>query len=419
MNDGYKIVRDPIHGNIKLSGLFLELLDTLEIQRLYNIKQLGFAHLVFPGAHHTRLEHSLGAYKIASDLALNLGLDDTEQELIQCAAMLHDIGHGPFSHTLEALILDRFKVDHVDITEKLITGEYHIYEETEKKLIPQSRTVNELLDDSNINKKKLVNIIRGDVSNRNYLYQMLNSSIDIDQLDYLMRDAYYTGVAYGMIDIDRLMQTMTIYNDQLMIQRKGVTVVENILMARSLMYSSVYLHKTVRIAELMLSKALEFLPDPEPLRFFRLTDGEILNELKKQGAYQYEIVTRLKYRKLFKQSYMLSRHECNEEMLQLITKLENPNTRREKEELLEEHFHIPPGHVIIDVPLPELSRSEPRLHKTDISILEDNKPCSLDEFTPVAKAVRSRDAPDWILMVITDERYRDVLSKSIEKHLLD
>jgi HD superfamily phosphohydrolase len=419
MNDEYKIVRDPIHGNIKLSGLFLDILDTLEIQRLYNIKQLGFAHLVFPGAHHTRLEHSLGAYKIASELSLNLNLDEQDQRIIQCAAILHDIGHGPFSHTLEALLLERFNIDHVDITERLITGEYNIYEEAERRLIPHSNTIHELLEKSDIDEKELVKIIRGTSKNKVYLSQMMNSTIDIDQLDYLMRDAYYTGVAYGMIDTDRLMQTLTIHDNQLMIERKGVTVVENILMARNLMYSSVYFHKTVRIAELMLSKALEALPDPQPFNLFRLTDWEILNELRKQGSYQYEIVTRLKYRKLFKQSYMVSRHECDKETLAVLMKLEDPDVRREREERIEERFHIPRGHVILDAPLPELQHSEPRLHRTDIPILQDGKPRSLDEFTPIAKAIRSRDTPDWVLMVITDEKHRDVLAKGVEKYLLE
>ena len=99
----HKVVRDPIHGDIKIEGSIVELLKTPEVQRLYNIKQLGFAHLVFPGAHHTRLEHSLGAYNIASQISKILNLENDEHSIITCAALLHDIGHGPFSHTLERL----------------------------------------------------------------------------------------------------------------------------------------------------------------------------------------------------------------------------------------------------------------------------------------------------------------------------
>ena len=135
MNDKTKTIRDPIHGDIKLEGLFLELIEAPEIQRLYHIKQLGFAHLVFPGAHHTRFEHSLGAYYVASRAAETLNLDKEEKEIIACASILHDIGHGPFSHTLEFILRNTLNVDHVDLTEKLILGKYDIFDPEEKEYI--------------------------------------------------------------------------------------------------------------------------------------------------------------------------------------------------------------------------------------------------------------------------------------------
>jgi len=242
----------------------------------------------------------------------------------------------------------------------------------------------------------------------------LNSTIDVDQLDYLIRDAYYTGVSYGMIDIERLLQTLVIHEDTLAIKRKGVGVVENILMARGLMYSSVYFHKTVRIAELMLSKAIEVIPDLEPFEFFRMTDAEIVNSLKKMGMFQQEIVTRLKYRILFKQAYSASVHDLDGQALDEIRGLENAAYRRQKEQELEDAFEIPHGHLIIDVPRPELLIAEPRLHKTDIFVVDRDEVKTLDEFTPIAEAIRSRVTPDWIVMIITDEKYRDVVSKKAE-----
>ena len=122
MDKSSKIVRDPIHGNIKLKDHIVKLLESPEVQRLANIKQLGFAHLVFPGAHHTRLEHSLGAYQIASQISESLNLNEYQKDIVSCAALLHDIGHGPFSHTLESLLLEKFGVDHVYLTEELING---------------------------------------------------------------------------------------------------------------------------------------------------------------------------------------------------------------------------------------------------------------------------------------------------------
>ncbi|RLF27828.1 MAG: hypothetical protein DRN05_05100 [Thermoplasmata archaeon] len=416
--DSYKVVRDSIHGDIYFRDLFVHLLDTPEVQRLYNIKQLGFAHLVFPGAHHTRLEHSIGVYKIAYQISETLGLDEEEKIVVSCAALLHDIGHGPFSHTLESILLEKFGVDHIDLTEKLILGEYEVFEPGEKSAV-DSRIVSDVLTESGVDKKEIVRIIRGKTYKKPYLSQILNSTVDADQLDYLTRDAYYTGVAYGMIDVERLLNTLTIYNDNLAVKRKGVGVIENILMARGLMYSSVYFHKTVRIAELMLSKAIEEIPEIEPFEFFRMTDAEIISSLKNFGSFQHKIVTRLKYRRLFKQAYSLSALDMRDKDITLAKDLENIDFKREKERELEDILHIPRGHVIIDVPYPELQRAEPRIRKTDIHVVDDEDLKTLDDFTPIAGAIRSRVTPDWVIMIVTDEKYRNVVSKKAEKILFN
>jgi HD superfamily phosphohydrolase len=416
MVENHKIVRDPIHGDIKITGILVDLLQTPEVQRLHNIKQLGFAHLVFPGAHHTRFEHSLGSSMIASQIADILALNDNEKKLITCAAQLHDIGHGPFSHTLESILLERFGVNHVDLTEKLILGNYDILDAKEQQFISAPK-VHEILDKHQVDEKDIVNIIRGKLSKKSYLSQLLNSTIDVDQLDYLMRDAYYTGVAYGMIDIQRLLRTIMIHKGNLTLMRKGVNVVENILMARALMYSSVYFHKTVRIPELMLSKALEEIPDAEPFEFFRMTDAEIMTSLKTMGQFQQEIITRLKYRDLFKQAYAVSLQDLDKQGINVVKRLENVSIRRQKEHELEDLLHIPKGHIIIDIPRPELLRAEPRINKTDIQVMDRKEIKSLDDFTPVAKAIRSRIAPDWAIMLITDEKYRKIVAKKSEKIL--
>ena len=414
MNENHKVVRDPIHGDITLTGCLIELLETPEVQRLHNIKQLGFAHLVFPGAHHTRFEHSLGSCMIASQIADMLHLSNTEKQLVSCAALLHDIGHGPFSHTLESLLVERFDVDHVDLTEQLILGQYKILDEKEQQYI-HAPSVHDILSRHSVDERDIVNIIRGKQTKKCYLSQLLNSTIDVDQLDYLMRDAYYTGVSYGTIDLQRLLQTIMVYKGNLTMMRKGVSVVENILMARALMYSSVYFHKTVRIAELMLLKALEEVRDAEPFAFFRMTDAEIMTSLQRMGNFQLEIFTRLKYRDLFKQAYAISAQELDKQGMKTVSRLENGKRRREKERELEEALGISQGHVIIDIPRPELLRAEPRIHKTDIRILDRNSLKTLDDFTPVAKAIRSRVAPDWSLMVLTDEKYRQSVAKKAKR----
>lgn len=413
----HKIIRDSIHGDIKLSAIFSELIETPELQRLYNIKQLGLAHLVFPGAHHTRLEHSLGAYHLAYKIADTLGLNQYEKELVGIAGLLHDVGHGPFSHTLESILRTTFGVDHVDLTEQLILGKNDVFFPDERDFISVD-CISDVLEKHNIDSFEIVKIIRGKGCKKRYLCQILNSAIDVDQLDYLIRDGYYTGVAYGTIDIERYLNTLMIKDENyLAISKKGIGVVESIFMARLLMYSSVYFHKTVRIAELMLSKAIELLYGKEPFDFFKMTDSELINDLKKFGKFQNEIITCLKYRKLFKQAYAASPSELQPYQIEKIKELENREARFEKEHQIEESLNIPKGHAIIDVPQMEIHQAEPRLDLTDINIIDKDESRQIDTLSPITMAIKTRSIPDWIVMIITDEKYRDLVSKQA-KHLL-
>ena len=417
MKKNYKTIRDSIHGDIKLDGVFQDLLDCPELQRLCSIKQLGLAHLVFPGAHHTRLEHSLGAYHMATRIADVLAFPDSIMDQFRCASLLHDIGHGPFSHTLESILRERYNVDHVDLTEKLIMGEYDIFQGDESRFLQDMHTVTDVLEKHHIDKSMLSHIIKGNEQKHPYLGELLNSVVDVDQLDYLLRDSYYTGVAYGMIDRQRFTETIDIYNDHLALDRKGVGVVENILMARALMYSSVYFHKTVRIAELMLSRAMEALNDVKPFDFFKLTDAELVNTLKQGGTYQKEIITRLKYRQLFKQVFVLLPQNQTVDERNTIKILEDGVNRREMEKRFENTLSIPEGHVIIDVPYLDLHQAEPRIEEIDMPVLENGDVRMLTHFTPVAEAIRMRKIPDWDLMIISDEQYRETIYDHAEKIL--
>lgn len=409
----FKIVRDPIHGDIKFEGIFLEFLESPEIQRLHSIRQLGFAHMVFPGANHTRLEHSIGTFKMAEMAGEILSLKEEERLILSSAAMLHDVGHGPFSHTLESILRERFKVDHVDLTEKILLGKEEIFEEDEKKYV-NAPSVVEVIEKHGLNPMEIVKIIRGKHEKR-YLSQLLNSPIDVDQLDYLVRDGYYTGVAYGHIDVERFLNMLRVVNGDLAISRKGVSVVENILMARCLMFSSVYFHKTVRIAELMISKAIELANEEHPFKFYKCTDDEILSILRNSGGFQKEIAIRLKYRRLFKQAYSLpaSYEEGN------IGRLEDPAYRSKKEREFEEVLGIPEGYVIIDVPKRELFLSEPRIDKVSIPVLDTKGVERMENISPVVNAIKSRRIPEWSVMIVTDEPYRKKVSENAESILFD
>jgi HD superfamily phosphohydrolase len=238
----FKIIHDTVHGSIKLQGLFLELLETPEVQRLHGIHQLGLAYLVFPGANHTRLEHCIGTCHVAGRLSDSLGLSRDEKNLVTSAAMLHDIGHSPYSHTLEMAVHQRMEKDHMDITKDIILGKKRI-EMGDENSIP------DILKNYDVNPEDVAELITGNIQNKDsktiddfhthdnqmvfndkmYLPHIIHGPIDSDQIDYLLRDSFYTGVAHGTIDIDRLVQTMEIFRNDLVVHKRGVPAVEGML----------------------------------------------------------------------------------------------------------------------------------------------------------------------------------------------
>ena len=159
------------------------------------------------------------------------------------------------------------------------------------------------------------------------------------------------------------------------------------------------------------------LPEIQPYELFKMTDGELLNKLNKKGIYQYEIVTRIKYRNLFKQAYTATKEDLDERGIKLIKEMENREYRRKKELELEESLNIPSGHVIIDIPYQELYQAEPRIYKTNISIVDGDTVKTFDDFTPMAEAVKTRSISEWFIMIVTDDKYRDIVSKKAEKVL--
>ena len=390
-----KFIRDSLYGNIEVGGIFLELMETPEIQRLHGIKQLGLTYLVYPGANHTRLEHSLGTSYIARKMAKALGIDAMA---VGVAALLHDVGHGPFSHTLEYLMYNRTGKNHVDITREIILGKRELpdfeYEEH----------INDILQEYGIDAREIVDMIDG----KGEMGGVINGSLDADQIDYLMRDAYYTGVAYGVIDSGRIIQTMKLYNGGIVFEKKGVSALESMLVARALMYSSVYLHKTVRIAELMLVKAVE---KAEPFDFWYMNDAELMEKLKSMSGYQREIILRLKYRKLFKKVILKDLTELDEKQKERLAEI-NP---KEVEEKLDKKIGKE-GYVIVDIPGKDIMLSEPRLKKLDIKILDDEKLKPLKEYTPITQALKTREIT-WAIMVCTPEKYRSIVKKHAEKLL--
>lgn len=405
-----KMVTDTVHGTVRLEPFTQDLLETFELQRLNSIRQLGLTYLVFPGANHSRLEHVLGVSHVAGEMARALGLPEDERKLVQAAGLLHDVGHGPFSHTLEHVLSRELAVDHMHLTQRIITGEDDNVSPEERKAFPNVPRIHEVLGKHGVKPDAVAALIRGPADpsasflvpakskERRYLGQIIHSPMDADQIDYLMRDAHYTGAAHGMIDFSRIVQTLRLHRGELAMDRKGLPALEGMLVARGLMYSSVYFHKTVRIAEQMLARAVERSAAPMA-EIQKMVDHELLSWLVARGGFQREIALRVKYRKLYKRALAFGREDLGEPALAKLAAFQDAEERRRVEDRIARRAGLQPGHVIVDVPLPELLLSEPRIAKTDVVILDDGDAKPFSKVSPLGRALQTRQVTDWIAMV--------------------
>jgi len=234
-----KIINDPVYGLINIpSEIVYDIIEHKYFQRLRRIKQLGLTDYVYPGAIHTRFQHTLGAVHLLT-LAINvlksknIEITEEEEEGVTLAILLHDIGHGPFSHTLENVFTDTY--NHEDLSLLFMES--------------LNKEFNGKLD-------LAIKIFKNEY-HKKFLHQLISSQLDVDRLDYLRRDSFFSGVSEGVVSSDRIIKMLHVYNDQLVVEAKGIHSIEKFLIARWLMYWQVYLHKTVVSAELLLIKILE------------------------------------------------------------------------------------------------------------------------------------------------------------------
>ncbi|MDT7887575.1 MAG: HD domain-containing protein [Desulfurococcales archaeon] len=310
-----KKIYDEVHGYIELDELALSIIDLDVFQRLRRIKQLGVTYYVYPGAVHTRLSHSLGVYHIMRRLSERLMregyISRDDLPVLWASALLHDIGHLPYSHALETFYtrIGDHGFEHEDLS---------------KEIIISDTEVSEVLSAFGIDKHEVASIIFG--RHREPLYnQLMSSDLDVDRMDYLVRDSLHTGVTYGSIDLDRLLETITVdRNGNIAVKDKGLIAAENFYIARLHMYRGVYYHKTSLGYELLLThiwgELLRIYGDLEPFKsieglralirnnIFRYFDDywvnglfyRILGEKGKEGSYVADMIWRFLYRKGYK-----------------------------------------------------------------------------------------------------------------------
>jgi HD superfamily phosphohydrolase len=336
------VIRDPLHNNIRLDPLARELIETPVFQRLRYVRQLGLAFLVYPGATHTRFEHALGTYHLARRSLAMLqesggltGVAVDECAIIAAAALLHDVGHYPFSHALEEI------------------GALH-HEEVARTLIMDGE-VGAILTRA-LGKDapaRIIALVRGD--SQSPLQRLISGSLDLDKLDYLRRDALMCGVRYGDIDVDRLLNSLVLVNDPASggltvgIAEKGLSALESLLFAKYQMYRNVYWHHAIRSATAMYKRLVADALDAGALPADRLasfTDEGLLHVLEQS---KLPMLGALRTRKLYKRAFECPAVELSEEAGEWIA--DDPALTRQAEDALAREIGMEAGDVLLDYPV--------------------------------------------------------------------
>jgi len=401
----HKLIRDPIHGYIEIDELITALLDTVEMQRLHRIKQLGFSYLVYPGANHTRFEHSLGTYHL-----MNLILDrfaiarEREQEL-RVASLIHDVGHGPYSHVIEPLIKKFTGKSHEDIEDILFSHD------EDKDEGGESTHIADVIAKYHLDGHKILGFIKGDA--KGAFSKILNGEIDIDKMDYLVRDSFYTGVAYGVVDNMRLIQGLDFFNDHLVITEKGLLPAEYLLFSRFLMYPSVYSHHTTRIAQLMFARAVESLIESSPsprdyaLALRVMDDYEIDTMLRNAGGYPEAMITLINERRLFKRALYIQLNRLEKNRME---ELREEARVKELEMEISKRAGVDEKYLILDV---QRDIGE-FLKESEAQVVTHNEIRSLSDVSELVKMLNKASHDFRRLGVYTPMRYRAAVKRAAE-----
>lgn len=342
-------IRDPIHGYLFISELEKDIIDTAPMQRLRRIKQLAGAHLTYPGAEHSRFCHSLGVMHLAGILANNLShrnyLTEDEVKKIRIAALLHDVGHGPFSHVYEEVLSKYRNITHEDITEWIIRKS-----EIKDILKTHGYSANEV---------STLAVGRCKEINKQFLNQIISSPFDVDIMDYLLRDSYFTGVEYGKVDVNRILNSFDVVDKTLAIDQGASYVLEAFIIARYEMFKAVYYHHSVRAAELMIIRAMDYANDVLGLTdfktlhdFLRLEDESVLldllslrNEKEKKLNVAYHLAEMFRNRQLIKRTYEVIIHRRNSFFTGLLSR---EGVRQNIAEEISKEADIDPDFIILD-----------------------------------------------------------------------
>jgi hypothetical protein len=382
-----KIIKDPVHGYVEVEDFALALLDSLPLQRLRYIRQLGFSYLVYPGANHTRFEHSLGTMFLADVAARRFGLSEKDRTLVVAAGLLHDIGHGPFSHASEPFMEEFLHMTHDDIAPVVAKG------------------TGAILEEYGISPDELCSVVKGN----HPLSGIIHGDLDVDRMDYLLRDAYYTGAPYGTVDAQRLIRHLIQTPDgETVLDENGVNAAESLLISRTLMRPSVYFHHVSRIGESMFQLAvLEHTGggNEEMIRqLMAMDDPSCMHSLQTSSSpVARELAERLYGRRLYKRALFATTDQVNTPAFQAGVSVV---LCRDHAERIADAAGIRPHEVLVDIP------AVPRELSLGVRVKNQHDVVSFEEFSPRIRTLNATRREQWRLGVYTLPEHREAVAEA-------
>jgi uncharacterized protein len=380
-----KIIKDPVHGYVEVEDFALDLLDSRALQRLRYIKQLGFSYLVYPGANHSRFEHSLGTMFLAGVASRRFELSENEHTLVVASALLHDIGHGPFSHASEPLMKKFLHRTHDDIeviAEEQMGGPLRAW---------------------GIDPDELCAVVKG----KHSLSQIIHGDLDVDRMDYLLRDAYYTGTPYGSVDAQRLIRHLLRTSEGTVLDENGVNAAESLLIARTLMRPTVYYHHVSRIGESMFQLAvLEHLGNAKKEAIqclFQMDDATCLHALRtSENPVARDLALRLYERRLYKRAIYAGSDRVCSPLFEQGVSLEKCRKFAENIAL---NAGLMPHEVLVDIP------ATPREMSLGVQVKNQDAVVGFNEFSPRIRTLNATRREQWRLGVYTLPEHRDLIAE--------
>jgi HD superfamily phosphohydrolase len=336
-------IKDPVYGYVYIIEAEKDIIDSYPVQRLRRLRQLAGAEYVYPGANHTRFEHSVGVMFLAGKVVENPNIsqivNDEDAEAVRIAGLLHDVGHGPFSHVFEHLLTKKLNKTHEDITRWLI----------------KNSELRDLLGKLGYKAEYIAELAAGSVhqSEKAFLNQIIRSSIDVDKLDFVVRDTYHTGAEYGFVDVFRLIHTFDVLDGNLAVDMGALSTLESFIIARIESFKSIYFHRVGRAAQIMLAMALEKADEElglsafkTPEEYLAVDDYTVWTMLKNCGK-SSTIIKNLERRKMLKCAYEQTFYVRDKTVSNIFSAEEFRNQIRDR---IAKNARVEPEAVIIDVP---------------------------------------------------------------------